>query len=145
MTQPQSRADIAADTLALARHLIARRSITPDDAGTLAVIAERLRPRGFFCERIDREGIGNLWARYGTGAPLVCFAGHVDVVPTGPVEEWTAPPFEGVERGGYLFGRGAADMKVSVAAMTTAAERVVASLGNRAGWLSRSRALHARR
>jgi succinyl-diaminopimelate desuccinylase len=133
MPQDQGLADIAADTLTLARQLIACRSITPADAGALALIEDRLGPRGFLCEWIEREGIRNLWARYGSGAPLVCFAGHVDVVPTGPIEEWTVPPFEGVERGGFLFGRGAADMKVSVAAMTTAAERVVASLGSGAG------------
>jgi len=133
MSQDHGRADIAADTLALARQLIACRSITPDDAGCLALIEERLRTRGFLCERIEREGINNLWAQYGSGSPLVCFAGHVDVVPTGPVEQWTVPPFEGVERDGFLFGRGAADMKVSVAAMTTAAERIVASLRNGAG------------
>jgi succinyl-diaminopimelate desuccinylase len=133
MSQHQGLAEIAADTLALARQLIARRSITPADAGCLALIEDRLRPHGFLCERIERKGITNLWARYGSGAPLVCFAGHVDVVPTGPIEEWTVPPFEGVERGGFLFGRGAADMKVSVAAMTTAAERVASSLRDGTG------------
>ena len=133
MSQDQGPADIAADTLALARQLIACRSITPADAGALALIEERLRTHGFACERIEQEGIANLWARCGSGAPLVCFAGHVDVVPTGPIEEWTVPPFEGVVRDGLLFGRGAADMKVSVAAMTTAAERLVASLRNGAG------------
>ena len=133
MSKDYGQAHIASDTLALARQLIARRSITPSDEGCLALIESRLQPRGFRCERIAREGIGNLWARYGSQAPLVCFAGHVDVVPTGPVEEWSVPPFDGVERGGFLFGRGAADMKVSVAAMTTAAERVVASLGQGAG------------
>jgi len=130
MSQDTVPAHIAADTLALARQLVARRSLTPSDDGCLALIEARLRPVGFLCERIEREGIVNLWARFGSGAPLVCFAGHVDVVPTGPVEQWTVPPFEGAERDGFLIGRGTADMKVSVAAMTTAAERVVASLRN---------------
>ena len=124
MSQDTVPAHIAADTLALARQLVARRSLTPSDDGCLALIEARLRPVGFLCERIEREGIVNLWARFGSGAPLVCFAGHVDVVPTGPVEQWTVPPFEGAERDGFLIGRGTADMKVSVAAMTTAAERV---------------------
>lgn len=113
-------------TLALAKQLIRCASMTPDDAGALALVERRLSAAGFRCERIDREGVGNLWATHGTGAPLVCFAGHVDVVPTGPVEQWTVPPFEGAERGGWLIGRGAADMKASVAAFITAAERVVA-------------------
>ncbi len=77
--------------------------------------------------------MGNLWARRGTAAPLVCFAGHVDVVPTGPVEQWTSDPFEPTERDGYLYGRGAADMKTSVAAMVTAVERVVAANPHHAG------------
>jgi succinyl-diaminopimelate desuccinylase len=118
---------VQADTLALAKQLVACRSLTPDDAGSLALVEARLRPLGFACERVDRGGVTNLWARHGTDAPLVCFAGHVDVVPTGPVEQWSVPPFEAVERDGYLFGRGAADMKASVAAMVTAAERVVSA------------------
>lgn len=111
-------------TLALAQQLIACRSLTPDDAGTFAIIEARLRRAGFTCERIDRGGVRNLWATRGSGAPLVCFAGHVDVVPTGPVEQWSAPPFDAVVRDGVLIGRGAADMKGSVAAFVTAVERV---------------------
>jgi succinyl-diaminopimelate desuccinylase len=119
--------DPQSSTLALARALIACRSITPDDGGSLALIESRLSPLGFACERLDRGGVGNLWARLGTTAPLVCFAGHVDVVPTGPVEQWSVPPFDAVERDGFLYGRGAADMKASVAAMVTAAVRIAGS------------------
>jgi succinyl-diaminopimelate desuccinylase len=133
MAQQEVLADAAAETLDLARSLIRCRSITPDDAGSLWVVEERLRRRAFACESIVREGVRNLWARYGSGPPLVCFAGHVDVVPTGPVEEWSVPPFDGVERDGFLIGRGSADMKVSVAAMTTAAERIVTTHPRLAG------------
>lgn len=113
-------------TLDLAKALIARRSLTPDDAGCLDLIASRLSASGFVCERLDRNGVANLWARHGSAAPLVCFAGHVDVVPAGSESQWTSDPFAPVERNGHLFGRGAADMKASVAAMVTALERVVA-------------------
>jgi succinyl-diaminopimelate desuccinylase len=104
--------------------LVRRPSLTPDDAGIMALLADRLALLGFVCERIDRGGVANLWARHGDTTPLVCFAGHVDVVPTGPADQWSAPPFDGVERDGWLIGRGAADMKASVAAMVTAAERI---------------------
>jgi succinyl-diaminopimelate desuccinylase len=127
---------IEEQTLALARQLIACRSITPDGAGSLEVIQARLATLGFRCERIDREGVTNLWAQHGDGAPLVCLAGHVDVVPTGPVEQWSAGPFDAVVRDGWLIGRGAADMKVSVAAMVTAAERTVSSAPLHAGTLA---------
>lgn len=125
-------ADVAAQhihqaTLDLAKTLIRRRSITPDDAGCLDVVARRLAPVGFHCQRIDRRGVSNLWARHGGGGPLVCLAGHVDVVPPGPVDQWTSDPFDPIERDGRLFGRGAADMKVSVAAMVTAVERIAAA------------------
>jgi len=113
-----------AGTLHLARQLIACRSITPADGGSLTLLADRLSSSGFVCERIDRGPVSNLWARRGTSGPLVCLAGHVDVVPTGPLEQWTSDPFTPTERGGLLYGRGAADMKGSVAAMVTAAERV---------------------
>ena len=118
--------DIQQDTLDLARRLIACRSITPDDGGSLDVLAARLTTAGFECERIDRGPVRNLWARRGNQAPLVCLAGHVDVVPPGPVDRWTSEPFLPTERDGRLFGRGAADMKTSVAALVTAAERFVA-------------------
>jgi succinyl-diaminopimelate desuccinylase len=121
---------IQLDTLQLARELIARRSITPADDGCLSLLATRLSAAGFQCERLDRGSVGNLWARYGSSGPLVCLAGHVDVVPPGPVGEWTSDPFSPTERDGFLYGRGAADMKASVAAMVTAAERAVRTAGN---------------
>ena len=124
------------DTLDLAKRLIACRSVTPDDGGALDVIATRLTRAGFGCERIDRGAVRNLWARRGTAAPLVCLAGHVDVVPPGPVERWTSDPFTPTERDGRLFGRGAADMKASVAAMVTAAERFAARVANHRGSLA---------
>lgn len=123
--------DIARETLELARALIACRSITPVDEGALALVASRLSAAGFHCERLDRNPVGNLWARYGDAGPLVCLAGHVDVVPPGPLEEWHSDPFTPTERDGELYGRGAADMKGSVAAMVTAAERVAQSAGAR--------------
>ena len=117
--------EIHTGTLHLARQLIACRSITPADGGSLDLVASRLSAVGFRCERLDRGSVSNLWARHGTVGPFVCLAGHVDVVPPGPVEEWTSDPFTPTERDGFLYGRGAADMKASVAAMVTAAERVV--------------------
>jgi len=120
-----STATIQADTLDLAKRLIACRSLTPDDAGCLDLIASRLTAAGFVCERLDRGGVGNVWARHGQSAPLVCLAGHVDVVPPGPIERWTSDPFVPVERAGNLYGRGAADMKTGVAAIVTAAARFV--------------------
>ncbi|MFO1310035.1 MAG: succinyl-diaminopimelate desuccinylase [Burkholderiales bacterium] len=117
----------ARPTLALTRELVARRSITPDDAGCQALVAARLAPLGFACETIVSGGVTNLWARRGRTAPLVCFAGHTDVVPTGPREAWTSDPFVPVERDGCLYGRGAADMKGSVAAFVTAIEAFVAA------------------
>jgi succinyl-diaminopimelate desuccinylase len=116
--------DIERETLQLARALIACRSITPDDGGALDLVARRLSAAGFTCERLDRGKVGNLWARHGSSGPLVCFAGHVDVVPPGPIEEWTSDPFTPTERDGVLYGRGASDMKGPLAAMITAAERV---------------------
>jgi len=126
-------ADASRSTLDLAKQLIACRSVTPDDAGCMAIIGARLEAAGFTCERMDRGAVKNLWARRGTGTPLVCLAGHVDVVPTGPIERWTSDPFTPTERDGFLFGRGAADMKVGVAAMTTAAERFAAATPNHRG------------
>ena len=121
-------------TLRLAEQLIARRSVTPDDAGCQALIAERLEPLGFVCTSLpfgpESARVSNLWAdRPGsnaTGKRLV-FAGHTDVVPTGPLSAWTSDPFVPTHRDGMLFGRGAADMKSGVAAMVVAAEEFVAA------------------
>jgi len=135
-TSSPSRTDVHQGTVDLAKQLIACRSLTPDDAGSLAVIEARLAQAGFACERMDRGPVGNLWACHGSGAPLVCLAGHVDVVPPGPVERWTSDPFTPTERNGFLFGRGSADMKVSVAAMVTAAERFVAAVPGHRGTLA---------
>jgi succinyl-diaminopimelate desuccinylase len=116
----------AQPTLALTRELIARKSLTPDDAGCQALLARRLAPLGFACETLVSNGVTNLWARRGTAHPVVCFAGHTDVVPTGPLAAWTSDPFVPVERDGYLYGRGAADMKGSLAAFVTAIEGFLA-------------------
>ena len=114
-------------TLELARALIARPSITPDDAGCQAVLAARLAALGFRCETLVSNGVTNLWARRGNAHPLVCLAGHTDVVPTGPREGWETDPFAPTERDGWLHGRGAADMKGSLAAFVTAVEGFVAA------------------
>ena len=114
-------------TLDLARQIMARPSVTPDDAGCCDLFAERLQSLGFRCEFINRNGVTNLWARRGSTQPLFVFAGHTDVVPTGPLEQWTTPPFAPEIRDGMLFGRGAADMKSSLAAMLTATEAFVAA------------------
>jgi succinyl-diaminopimelate desuccinylase len=114
-------------TLALARQLIELPSITTADAGCLELLASRLAPLGFSLERMDRNGVSNLWARRGTTTPLVCFAGHTDVVPPGPREQWQSDPFTPTEHQGRLTGRGAADMKSSIAAFVVAAERYVAA------------------
>ena len=106
-------------TLDLAKALIARPSVTPDDAGCQELLKEQLAPLGFRFETIARNGVTNLWARRGDSGPLVCFAGHTDVVPTGPRDKWTSDPFEPTIRDGKLYGRGAADMKGSLAAFVT--------------------------
>jgi succinyl-diaminopimelate desuccinylase len=120
-------------TLALAKNLIARPSVTPEDAGCLDHIMERLSAIGFTCERMDAGGVANLWARRGSESPLFCFAGHTDVVPPGPREAWSSDPFHPELRDGQLYGRGAADMKSSIAAMITACEDFVASHAEHAG------------
>ena len=125
---PRPAAPSAVDsTLELARALIARRSLTPDDAGCQALIESRLEPLGFRCETLVCNGVTNIWARRGDARPLVCFAGHTDVVPTGPLAQWQSDPFVPVERDGFLYGRGAADMKGSLAAFVTAIESFVAT------------------
>jgi len=110
-------------TVELAQALIARRSVTPDDAGCQALLAERLARAGFVIEPMRFGVVDNLWARRGTAAPLFVFAGHTDVVPPGPLADWHSDPFAPVIRDGCLYGRGAADMKSSIAAMVTACER----------------------
>lgn len=112
--------DVDIDAFALTQKLIARRSVTPDDAGCLDLVVEILEPLGFKCERLRANGVDNLWARRGTRAPLVCFAGHTDVVPTGPLEKWRSDPFTPTISDGMLYGRGAADMKTSIAAFVAA-------------------------
>jgi succinyl-diaminopimelate desuccinylase len=113
-------------TLELTHDLIARASVTPADEGCQDLMASRLSQVGFQVERLRYGNVDNLWARRGDGAPLLCFAGHTDVVPTGPLEEWRSDPFKPAIRDGLLYGRGAADMKSGLAAMLTAAESFVA-------------------
>ena len=118
MTETQS--------LELAKELISRPSVTPDDQNCQQLLAERLQKIGFAVEELHFGDTKNVWLRRGTQAPVFCFAGHTDVVPTGPVEKWDSPPFEPIEREGRLYGRGAADMKTSIACFVTACERFVA-------------------
>ena len=114
-------------TLALAQQIVALPSVTPEDGGCCDLFAGRLQALGFSIEFINRNGVTNLWARRGHAAPLFVFAGHTDVVPTGPLDQWTSPPFAPEIRDGMLYGRGAADMKSSLAAMLTATEAFVAA------------------
>ncbi|MRN37522.1 succinyl-diaminopimelate desuccinylase [Neisseria sp. N95_16] len=118
MTETQS--------LDLAKQLIAHPSVTPDDQNCQQLLAERLQKIGFIIEEMNFGDTKNIWARRGNTAPVLCFAGHTDVVPTGPLEKWDSPPFEPTEREGCLYGRGAADMKTSIACFVTACERFVA-------------------
>jgi succinyl-diaminopimelate desuccinylase len=111
--------------LELTKDLIARRSLTPADEGCQELLAARLAASGFEVEHLRFGAVDNLWARRGSAAPLFCFAGHTDVVPTGPLEEWHSDPFSPVIREGRLYGRGAADMKSGLAAMVTAAQAFV--------------------
>ena len=114
-------------TLELTQRLIACRSVTPEDGGCQRLIADRLTPLGFRAETIERNGTTNLWLRRGHERPTVVFAGHTDVVPPGPREQWASDPFAPSIRDGVLYGRGASDMKSSVAAFTVAAEEFVES------------------
>ena len=114
-------------TLDLAQELIALDSITPHDKGCQQRLAELLLPLGFVCETIESNGVTNLWARKGLESPVLVFAGHTDVVPTGPVHQWSSAPFEPPVRDGKLYGRGAADMKTSIAAMVIACEEFIAA------------------
>lgn len=112
-------------TLELTQDLLARRSVTPADEGCQEVMARRLRAAGFRIEPLRYGNVENLWARRGGEPPVFCFAGHTDVVPSGPLEEWSSDPFAPVIRDGLLYGRGAADMKSGLAAMVTATEAFV--------------------
>ena len=113
--------------LQLAKALIARPSVTPEDLDCQHMLADRLQAIGFNCETLAYGDVVNLWAKRGQSAPLVVFAGHTDVVPTGPLERWDSDPFTPTERDGNLYGRGAADMKSSIAAFVVAAEEFTAS------------------
>ncbi|WP_427183417.1 succinyl-diaminopimelate desuccinylase [Bordetella bronchialis] len=119
--------------LDLVKDLIARPSVTPEDVDCQRMLAQRLEKIGFRCESIVCNGVTNLWARRGSAAPLVVFAGHTDVVPPGPRDKWESDPFVPVERDGFLYGRGAADMKSSIAAFVVAAEEFVAAHPSHAG------------
>lgn len=125
--------DLNHPTLELARDLIARPSITPHDAGCQNVMADRLARLGFNIETMVFADTTNLWARRNTSGPLFCFAGHTDVVPPGPEGDWNTPPFEPTDIDGVLYGRGAADMKGSLAAMIVATERFIAKHPDHAG------------
>jgi succinyl-diaminopimelate desuccinylase len=119
--------------LDLTRDLLARRSITPADEGCQELIARRLAQIGFRIESLPFGNVMNLWARRGGTGPVFCFAGHTDVVPTGPLEEWHSDPFLPAERDGVLYGRGAADMKSALGAMVTAVEEFVATHASHSG------------
>ena len=113
----------SSETLQLAKSLLERPSITPADEGCQVLLGDRLKALGFELETMVFDDTTNLWARYGQGKPVLCFAGHTDVVPPGDPNDWLFPPFEPTEHQGYLYGRGAADMKGSLAAMIVAVER----------------------
>jgi len=121
------------DVLELTCELIRRASVTPDDAGCQALIAERLRRAGFNVESLRFGDVDNLWATHGGEGPVLAFLGHTDVVPSGPAAQWSSPPFEPSVRDGFLYGRGAADMKGSVAAFVLALEAFVARHPQHAG------------
>ena len=124
------------NTLELAKQLISCRSVTPDDAGCLDILSDLLKPLGFECEKLSMGGVDNLWARRGSSRPLVCFAGHTDVVPTGPLEQWGSDPFVPTIRDGVLYGRGASDMKTSLAAIVAAIADFVAEHPDHPGSLA---------
>ncbi|MGE0355349.1 MAG: succinyl-diaminopimelate desuccinylase [Burkholderiales bacterium] len=127
---------MSGETLALARALLERPSVTPADGGCQELIAARLAPLGFRAETIRRGEVTNLWLRRGTAAPVVAFAGHTDVVPPGPLEQWRTDPFVPTVVDGRLHARGAADMKTSIAAFVVAAERLVAAHPSHPGSLA---------
>ncbi len=117
----------ASRTLLLTEELIALDSVTPQDKGCQERLKELLAPLGFHCETIESNGVTNLWARKGTTAPVFVFAGHTDVVPSGPEHQWHSAPFVPTRRDGKLYGRGASDMKTSIAAMVVACEEFIAA------------------
>ena len=123
----------SSSTLGLARELIQKRSLTPDDEGCQEVIAQRLAAIGFQIEHMPFGDVSNFWARHGTDKPVLCFAGHTDVVPTGPAEQWCCDPFAAEIIGDDLYGRGAADMKGGLAAMLTATEAFIEKNPNHNG------------
>jgi succinyl-diaminopimelate desuccinylase len=123
-------------TLALTEDLLRRPSVSPEDKGCIDAICERLAPLGFSNERLNFGPVENLWSRRGNAGPVLCFAGHTDVVPTGPREDWRTDPFEPVITDGVLYARGAADMKSSLAAMVTATERFLARHADHKGSLA---------
>jgi len=126
----------ASPTLALACELVSRPSVTPEDAGCQELLAARLAALGFRAEHMDSGPVRNVWLRRGDAPPLLAFAGHTDVVPSGPQQAWRSPPFEPRLDGGLLYGRGAADMKGSIAAFVTACERALARAPQRTGSLA---------
>jgi succinyl-diaminopimelate desuccinylase len=123
-------------TLELTQNLMARPSVTPADAGCQEVLIERLAALGFHIERLRFGSVDNFWATHGTTTPVLCFAGHTDVVPAGPLEEWRSDPFTPAIRDEMLYGRGAADMKSGLAAMTTAAEEFLQAHDEHRGTLA---------
>ena len=108
-------------TLDFAKELIARASVTPEDNGCQQLMTDKLAAAGFNVENMRYGDVDNFWAKHGTGSPVLCFAGHTDVVPPGPAEDWNTDPFEPVIKDGMLYGRGAGDMKAALAAMVDAA------------------------
>jgi succinyl-diaminopimelate desuccinylase len=135
MTGSEERA-LALEITDLLCQLVRLKSVTPDDAGCQALLAQRLEASGFRCETLLFGEVTNLWARRGTASPVLCFAGHTDVVPPGALDEWATDPFEPVIDGDHLYGRGAADMKSGLAAMTVALEAFVAAHPEHAGSLA---------
>jgi len=129
MSQPSA-------TIELTQDLIRRRSVTPEDCGCQQVMIDRLAAIGFHIEKLRFADVDNFWAVRGNQGPTLCFAGHTDVVPTGPEEKWQLPPFEAEIKEGYLYGRGAADMKGSLAAMVVAVERFVAENPDHSGQIA---------
>ena len=132
----QPRSASLSPTIELTQELIRRPSVSPEDQGCLPIISARLEALGFTVERLNFGPVENIWARHGKGTPVLCFAGHTDVVPTGPREEWQTDPFDPVIKDGVLYGRGAADMKSGLAAMIVATERFIAQHPDHTGSLA---------